>query len=180
MRRLLILFCLLALLLVGCAGKTLRTQEIGGVTYTLDTDAATVTGGGYTCQYTLSDDGTSVSIRFPDGKGLTRTRHGGGSISSTGTVDPDRMGLADDMAKVVWDLVADPPSPSYALMALFALIFFVSMGCLRRPYECWHMLYGFRLSYGEPNEMELTRFKGANAVCAILSALGFLFSLIPK
>lgn len=177
MRRVLILFCLLALVLTGCAGKT---QEIDGITYTVDRDAGTVTGGGYTCQYTISDSNSSVTVQFPDGESLTCIRLGGSFVPYQGSVDQDRREVASAMASAVWDLVADPPSPSYALMALFALIFFVSTGCLRRPYECWHMLYGYRLSYGEPNEMELTRFKGANAVCAILSALGFLFSLIPK
>ena len=179
MKRSLLLLCLLTLLLVGCTRETVLTQQVNGVTYTLDTQAGTITGGGYTCRYTLSGDETAVSIQFPDGAYWTESKGGNSpGIQGSGTVGADRMGVAGNMAKAVWGL--ETKSPNYTGMLISAVIFMVGLFAITNPRRLWDLTRGWQLRYGEPSDAVLRLEQIAGAVMAVFSAFGFIFSLIPR
>ena len=57
MKRILLLLCLAALVLTGCGSReTEFSVEKRGVTYTVNTEAGTISGGGYNCRYSLPED----------------------------------------------------------------------------------------------------------------------------
>lgn len=177
MKRFLILFCLLALLLAGCAQQSeVFTTEVDGTVYTVDTQAGTITGGGYTCRYTVADDKKSVVIRFPDGATWSESKTESGTISSSGSVGIDRMGIAGDLADILWNLPGS--GPNWSGMLASALVFCLGLGMVSKPRAFWWLSMGWLFRDAEPSDRALHSYQIAGSVFMVLSVIPFFISLL--
>lgn len=177
MKRILLLLCLAALVLTGCGSReTEFSVEKRGVTYTVNTEAGTISGGGYNCRYSLSEDKESATIRFPSGFTWTERKNGGSSsISGSGTNDFALMKAAGDMAGIVLDLTDSGPSWRGLLVSVLA--FGVGLGMILRPYAFWKRKWGWQLKYGEPTDVALWSIRITGAILMLVSVILIFISL---
>lgn len=177
MKRILLLLCLAALLLTGCGSReTEFTVEHRGVTYAVNTEAGTISGGGYNCRYAISDDKESVTIRFPNGTTWTQhKKEGSSSISGSGTNDLALMKAAGDMAYIVLDLTDS--GPNWRSLAISVLVFGVGLGMILSPHAFWKIKWGWRFRDAEPSGMALRSIQFTGFVLMLVCVILFFISL---
>lgn len=176
MKRVVFLLCLLALLLAGCtAQETVYTTEVNGVTYTVDTEAGTITGDGITCRYTVSDDKNSISIRFPDGTSMSERRVGNGTISGNGNVSMQYVSVSSAFSRIAWDTIRTGINTGMAIAAAIVLAFGIWM--LSTPGSFWHISHGWWYKDVEPSDRLLASYQTAGAVTIFASVIMFIISL---
>lgn len=177
MKRILLLLCLAALLLTGCGSReTEFTVEKGGVTYTVNTEAGTISGGGYNCRYTIADDKESVTVRFPDGKTWTKYKNeGSSSMNGFGTNNFALIKAAGDMTDILLDLTDS--GPNWRSLVISVLSFGLGLGMILKPYAFWKIKWGWRFQDAAPSGMALRSIQFTGAILMLVCVLLFFVSL---
>ena len=178
MKRILLLLCLAALLLTGCGSQeTEFTVEKSGVTYTVNTENGTISGGGYNCRYTLSEDKESVTIRFPNG--ITQTKYkdqGSLLVNGSSTNDFALMNAADDMADIVLDLTDRSPNWKGLLIAPFC--FGLGLLMVKKPHAFFRFKWRWHFQDPEPSNLGLWSQQLSGVILIVLSVILFFISLL--
>ena len=142
----------------------------------MNTEAGTISGGGYNCRYSLSEDKESATIRFPSGFTWKERKNGGSSsISGSGTNDFSLMKTAGDMAGIVLDLTDSGPSWRGLLVSVLA--FGMGLGMILRPYAFWKLKWGWRFRDAEPSAWALRSYRLSGSVLLLVSVILFFISL---
>ena len=176
MRRIILLLCLFALLLSGCSTQSeTYVTEVNGVSYTVDTVASTITGGGITCRYTVSDDEKSVSIRFPDGTTWQETKRNNGTTTGSGSVSATYLSASSVMADLAWDTLSS--EPNYYLAFAAVATFGIGIWTVRDPYGWWRFSRGWMVKNVEPSDALLACYRITGAVIILASVIMFIISL---
>lgn len=176
MKRFVFLICLLSLLLTGCTGReTVYTTEVNGVTYTVDTETGTITGGGITCRYTVSNDEKSVSIRFPDGTTWQETKRNNGTTTGSGSVSATYLSASSVMADLAWDTLSS--EPNYYLAFAAVATFGIGIWTVRDPHGWWLISRGWMCKNVEPSDHLLVYYQIVGVVLVLASVVMFITSL---
>jgi hypothetical protein len=176
MKRFVFLICLLSLLLTGCTGReTVYTTEVNGVTYTVDTETGTITGGGITCRYTVSNDEKSVSIRFPDGTTWQETKRNNGTTTGSGSVSATYLSASSVMADLAWDTLSS--EPNYYLAFAAVATFGIGIWTVRDPHGWWRISRGWMCKNVEPSDHLLVYYQIVGVVLVLASVVMFITSL---
>lgn len=170
MKRILLLLCLAALLLTGCGSReTEFSVEKRGVTYTVNTENGTISGGGYNCRYTLSEDKESVTIRFPNGNTQTKYKDQGSLlVGGSSTNDFALMKAAEDMADILVD-TDDGPYWRGILIAILGIG--MGLGMILKPDAFWKFKFRWQLAYGEPSDAALWSIRISGIVLLLVSVI---------
>lgn len=176
MKRVVILFCLVALLLAGCTGQDkVYTTEVNGVTYTVDTEAGTITGDSITCWYSVSGDKNSITLRFPDGTTMSERKLGNGTISRNGNVSMQYFSVSSEFSRIAWDSIRSGMNVDLAVSAAVVLILGIWMIC--KPGAFWLISHGWWYKNVEPSDRLLASYQTAGAVMIFASVIMFIISL---
>jgi len=175
-RRIVFLICLLAFLLAGCTDQDkVYTTEVTGVSYIVDTEAGTISGGGITCHYTVSNDKKSVSIRFPDGTTWQETKRDNGTTTGAGSVSATYLSASSVMAGLAWDTLSS--EPNYYLVFAAVATFGIGIWTVRNPYGWWRFSRGWMVKNVEPSDHLLVYYQIVGIVLILASVVMFITSL---
>ena len=177
---------LIALLLLatltacGEAGEaaTQHTPSIGGVVYTVDTEAGTVTDGEYTYRYEFSGDAENytMDVTYPDDS----TWHGevydgGGSSGWSDDYGPGEYLSGERILSLVLSTLPEPKEgPSGGRIFLAIVLFCVGAVGVFAPHAAWYVEWGWRYRNAEPSTAALAVHRIAGV---ILIAIGVIILL---
>lgn len=171
MKRVIVLFLLAALLLVGCGSKETQqpqepyTQSINGVDYYVDPDAKTITAGGHTFHYAYIENG--VRVTYPNGEVVTESynSNGMGGISWS-DMELSKYGVdCYDLLDAVPRQVKEEEKGEMAPL-IFIGIAVIALGTWEAacPYTHWNWMYGWRYKDAEPSDEALGRIAAAGII----------------
>lgn len=172
MKRWLLFFLCLCLLLCGCQDKgSLRTVAIADQIYTVDIYYQTISDGKYTYSYELI--GADIAITYPDGSWYQAPHENGGVYWADANYN-DSFDAAytsgQDLVEAVAKVVYKKQIPEGKL---FAGILIIALGVVTAicPALLWALRYGLWFKNAEPTAFALgmTRFSGI--LCIILGVL---------
>lgn len=185
MKRAIVLFLWMALLLGGCASEPQQSQEpytsvINGVSYYVNPEAQTITAQGheYYYRYIDHDDRRGVSITYPNGTVVTDSYSTSSGMGGVSFSSMDMNGYADcyDLLDVVPEQVQEEEKGEM-IQLIFLGIPLIGLGWWEAacPDTHWNWMYGWRYRNAEPSDEALGRIM---AVGYLEIAFGVILILI--
>lgn len=191
MKRVVLLFILVALLLCGCAAEQEPqlpfTCSVNGIAYYVNPEAQTITSQGneYHYRYIDNDDCHGVSITYPNGAVVTNSYSIGSNVGgvSWSNADMDFQINQGGTYADCYDLFSVVPEQvkkeekGEAMYLIFYGLPLIALGWWEAacPYTHWNWMYGWRYKDAEPSDEALGRIK---AVGYLGIAFGVILILI--
>ena len=173
------LFLVLAAGLAACASSPASSYTVtrDGVSYTVDTQASTISDSANSYQYTLSagPSGYEIQIVYPDGSQYWwNVRETGGFGSGYGgwsdDYDPDRYVDGSILCDILEG--GNPTSASRkSFNPIALLILAVGLFNLLYPYGSWYLSHGWKYKNAEPSDAALALNRLGGAVALVIAIL---------
>lgn len=173
MKRIIVIFLLAALLLLGCAPEeTVHTVTVNrnGIDYafTVDTENRTISDGQYT--YTYAVRGDTTTITYPNSAQFYWTQDGYlGAGGWDDHYDPQTYTDGDMLINVIDETTPEPKNGNFlAGLLLAALGAFYTFA----PHAAWYLSRGWLYKNAEPSDAALILARISGVIMMVLG-LGF-------
>lgn len=180
-KRMICLIAALALLLLcGCAGGgagNIRTKRVDGVTYTIDTEAQTISDGRFTYRYTIQ--GNRITITYPNGatwwmsysgnSGAVNVFYGGHSDNYDESVSAYGYAEGDTLKNLVFSPPKSAEERESPIIAILMII--IGLFNLASPRTAWYLSCGWRFKDAEPSEAALVLGRLGGGVLMLVGAI---------
>lgn len=180
MKRILWLLAVLCLLLLAGCGKSAgdpNVYEVGyaGKTYTVDQTEKTITVDGYTCQFEITDSGSSTKVTFtyPNGSSWWMNWSNG---SGAGGMSADYDEIRYVSGYTLWNVLEQGAPRSQRSSEHAGLgILLVLFGILETafPKASWYLGHGWRYKNAEPSDLAIGLGRAVGILMIVIGIICF-------
>ena len=158
---------------------TQLTPSIGGVVYTVDTEAGTVTDGEYTYHYELTGDAENytIEVTYPDGSTWHSEAYDGGSTCGwSDDYGPGDYLSGESIFALVRSTLPEPrEGPSGGRIFLAIILFCAGAIGVFAPHVAWYIEWGWRFRNAEPSSAALAVHRIAGAALIVIGVVILIF-----